>query len=59
MSYYKEFIKKTPVIGNSGWTPKSAEEKINNGEADLVAIARLFISNPDLPERIKKGIRIT
>lgn len=40
------------VIGNCGYTPESAEAAIVDGGADLIAIGRPYISNPDLPERI-------
>jgi N-ethylmaleimide reductase len=44
-----------PLISAGGYTPKSAKEAIENGSADCIAFGRLFISNPDLPERIKQG----
>ena len=42
-------------IANEGFTPESAEKLVASGEADAVSFGRLFIANPDLPERIKRG----
>ena len=39
-------------IVNEGFTPASAEEVLDRGEADAVAFGQLFIANPDLPRRI-------
>ena len=38
-----------------GFEADSAEEIIEEGDADLVAFGRNFISNPDLPRRIQLG----
>lgn len=43
------------IMGNCGYTKEDAEERVENGNADLVAIGRPFISNPDLVERLKNG----
>ena len=43
------------IIGAGGFTPESAEATIAEGSVDLVAFGRFFISNPDLPERIRNG----
>jgi N-ethylmaleimide reductase len=44
-----------PLMGNCGYTPETAEAAIARGGADLIAIGRPFISNPDLVERIRNG----
>ncbi len=44
------------IIAAGGFSPKSAEEIIAAGNADLVAFGRSFIANPDLPERIRAGL---
>jgi len=41
-------------IANEGFSKESAEKIINSGEADAVAFGKLFIANPDLPERFSK-----
>ncbi|EMI19575.1 N-ethylmaleimide reductase [Rhodopirellula maiorica SM1] len=43
------------IIANNGFDQESAEQAIGNGEADLVAFARPFISNPDLVNRFANG----
>lgn len=43
---------------NNGFDHATGNEVINRGEADLVAFGRLFISNPDLPERFKAGAEL-
>lgn len=42
-----------PIIAAGGFEPDTAEMAIANGDADLVAFGRRFISNPDLPRRIE------
>ena len=41
-----------------GFTPASAAKAIEDGDYDLVAFGRWFISNPDLPERIRTGAKL-
>lgn len=41
------------IIGNCGYTKADAEERISAGLADVAAIGRPFITNPDLVERFK------
>ncbi|KAK6995933.1 FMN-linked oxidoreductase [Favolaschia claudopus] len=47
----------TPIISAGGYTPASALEHAEKGE--LVAFARSFLANPDLPLRLKNGIALT
>ena len=49
-SIYKGF-----VIGSSSFTPQAAEEAVENGVYDAIAFGRLFISNPDLVDRIRNN----
>jgi len=44
-----------PLMGNCGYTAETADAAIARGGADLIAIGRPFISNPDLVERIRNG----
>lgn len=48
-------IYKGTMIAAGGFTGDSAEQIIADGHADLVAFGRLFISNPDLPQRLRTG----
>ncbi|MEP7366257.1 MAG: alkene reductase [Acidobacteriota bacterium] len=44
----------TQLMVAGGYDAESAEAAIESGRADLVAFGRLFISNPDLPERFAR-----
>ncbi len=41
------------LITNGNYTLETANAALNNGNADLVSFGKLFIANPDLPERFK------
>lgn len=43
------------LIVAGGFTPESSAAIVADGHADAVAFGRLFIANPDLPERIRAG----
>ena len=47
-----------PLMGNCGYDQRSAEQAIASGEADMIAIGRPFISNPDLVYRYANGIEL-
>ncbi|EGP08676.1 oxidoreductase [Bradyrhizobiaceae bacterium SG-6C] len=42
-------------IANNGYDFKLATEMLDQNKADLIAFGKLFISNPDLVERLKLG----
>jgi N-ethylmaleimide reductase len=46
------------LIGAGGFTRETAMEAIAAGSADAIALGRLFISNPDLPLRLKRGAKL-
>jgi N-ethylmaleimide reductase len=48
-------IYKGTYITNGGYDRDRAERVLERGDADLVSFGRLFLANPDLPERFKKG----
>jgi N-ethylmaleimide reductase len=43
------------IIAAGGFNQASAEEILQAGNADLVAFGRMFVANPDLPERMHHG----
>lgn len=45
-------------IANNGYTLALAKEAIVSRDADLIAFGKLFISNPDLVERLKSGAKL-
>jgi N-ethylmaleimide reductase len=49
-------IFKGKIIAAGGFEPDSAEAIVKKGDADLVTFGRYFVSNPDLPERIRRGL---
>jgi len=44
-----------PLMGNCGYIQKTGEAAIASGQADLIAFARPYITNPDLVERFSNG----
>lgn len=46
------------LVANVGYDPESAEKEIADGNADLIAIGRPYLSNPDLVERLAKGVKL-
>lgn len=44
-----------PVIAAGGFTAETGAAAVAEGRADAVAYGRLFIANPDLPERFRRG----
>lgn len=47
---------KGPLVLNSDYTLESAQAALAAGEAEAIAFGRPFISNPDLPRRLAKGL---
>jgi N-ethylmaleimide reductase len=47
------------LISAGGFTGESAEAAIAGGHADAIAFGRIFISNPDLPRRLRQGFPLT
>jgi N-ethylmaleimide reductase len=47
------------LITAGGFTGETAEAAISAGHADAIAFGRIFISNPDLPRRLREGFPLT
>ncbi|MFG1396320.1 alkene reductase [Roseixanthobacter pseudopolyaromaticivorans] len=47
------------LIAAGNFKPEGAQAMVAAGTADAIAFGRLFISNPDLPERIRLGAPLT
>lgn len=45
-------------IGNGRYSADEARQRIREGQCDLVSFGRPFISNPDLPERFRRGAEL-
>ena len=52
VKFFRPIFKGT-LITAGGYTKETGNEVLASGEADLVAYGRLFIANPDLPQRFK------
>lgn len=46
------------LVANCGYNPETANADIDAGYADLVSFGRLYISNPDLVERLTKDVEL-
>ena len=47
------------IVAAGGFEPDTAEAVVTKGDADLVAFGRYFVSNPDLPIRIKQRLPLS
>lgn len=47
-----------PIIAAGGYDATSGAQEIESGRTDLVAYARLFLANPDLPRRFAKAAEL-
>jgi len=47
-----------PLIANGGFTCDTATRALADGTADAVAFGRLFLANPDLPERFRSSAQL-
>lgn len=54
---FKKYFRNV-FISSGGYTPESGKKIIESGLVDAVAFGRLFLANPDLPERIKIGAEL-
>jgi len=46
-----------PVIVPGSITPEIGEEILEQGKADFIGMARQFLADPDLPDKLRKGKR--
>ena len=46
-------------MANGGYSGESAEASLSNGQSDFVAFGSDFIANPDLPQRIERGVQLS
>jgi len=47
------------LITAGGFSGEMAEAAVAEGHADAIAFGRIFISNPDLPRRLREGLPLT
>ncbi len=46
-----------PVIAMGRLTPEAAEQALADGAADVIAMGRALIADPDLPNKLRAGRR--
>lgn len=54
IEFFGRKIRQT-VIANAGYDKDSAESELEKGIAKLISFGKLYIANPDLPERFEKN----
>jgi N-ethylmaleimide reductase len=47
------------LIANMGYSPEESAQAIEKNQIEAVAIGNLFISNPDLVDRVRHGKKLT
>jgi N-ethylmaleimide reductase len=47
------------IVAAGGFEPDTAEAVVTKGDADLVAFGRYFVSNPDLPTRMRQRLPLS
>ena len=47
------------LIAAGNYKPETAQAAVAEGTADAIAFGRFFISNPDLPDRLREGVPFT
>ena len=47
---------RSALMANKAYDLARANAVLHDGAADLVSFATLFIANPDLPERLNRGV---
>ena len=52
-------IFKGKILAAGGFEPETAEAIVEKGDADAVTFGRHFVSNPDLPRRIREDLPLT
>ncbi|WP_285008040.1 alkene reductase [Pedobacter faecalis] len=58
IEFFGRKIRQT-VIANAGYDKASAEAELEKGIAKLISFGKLYIANPDLPERFKKSAALS
>lgn len=48
---FRDIMKDTPCFSCGDWDETTCTQAVDSGDYDAVVFARLFVSNPDLPER--------
>jgi 2,4-dienoyl-CoA reductase-like NADH-dependent reductase (Old Yellow Enzyme family) len=56
---FRRIFGNTPFFSAGGWNDKNSWGVIESGKYDALVYGRYYISNPDLVDRLKKGLPLT
>ena len=56
---FREIFGSTPFFSAGGWDDHNSWGVIESNKYDALLYGRYFISNPDLVDRLKKGLPLT
>ncbi|KAL4885963.1 hypothetical protein BJY04DRAFT_179600 [Aspergillus karnatakaensis] len=56
---FRKILKNTVLVGAGGYDGTSAAQAVEEGLIDVAAFGRYFTSNPDLPDRLFRGLPLT
>ncbi|KAL9943422.1 hypothetical protein D7B24_008996 [Verticillium nonalfalfae] len=56
LSGFRKIFGSTPFLSAGGFDDQNSWGVIESGKYDAIAYGRYFISNPDLPERLREGL---
>lgn len=59
LRHFEKVLMNTPKLATGEYNGTNCFEEVERGELDGVTFARWFISNPDLVERIRLGVKLT
>lgn len=59
LRHFWEVLEKTPKLASGEYDGTNCFEEAEKGELDAVTFARWFISNPDLVEKVRLGLKLT
>lgn len=58
LDFFREIFGETPFFTAGGWNSKNVWGVLEDGTYDAFAIGRLFLSTPDLVERLQEGKKL-
>ena len=56
LKFFRDIFGDTPFFSAGGWNDKNIWGVIEEGSYDALAIGRLFLSTPDIVDRLKNGL---
>ncbi|KAH7321676.1 putative 12-oxophytodienoate reductase 4 [Rhexocercosporidium sp. MPI-PUGE-AT-0058] len=56
LKLFRDIFRDTPFFSACGWSDKNIWGVLEKGTYDALAIGRLFLSTPDIIDRLKKGL---